>query len=96
MAERDFINAIFKLAEKIKGDRLTLNEQNEIIEHFNKSSNPDAGKRAIEAIGKTIGTSLLLEHSGIEKRASFSTDSVEALLQQVNIEAKKWESQNEK
>ena len=94
MGQEAFLNAMIKLAEKIKGSRLTTEEISSLISAFNTSTKGTTEEKAIDAIQKTVGWHIILEHAQIQKRAAFSTDSIDALLNQVSIEAKKWENEN--
>jgi len=85
MSDQSFLNSIYKLAERGIGRSLTAIEKEEIIVNFNKSIKTNPKDKAIDAIDKTLNTTveLLLEKSS-------SLDAINNLLIQMSAEAEQW------
>lgn len=86
--DNEFIQDIYKVAEKHKGSPLTQSEEQEIIRQFNETKNLPAFERAKKAIEQTIGGKLpeeiFLEFLG------GSLNSLNDLLIKLQLTASTW------
>ncbi|WP_088225718.1 hypothetical protein [Desulfosporosinus sp. FKB] len=89
VSNESFLEAIYMIAEKLKGYALTPDEKKAIIQSFNNSQKPTSAERASEAIEKSI-------HRPILEKKSFSLDNIDNLLLQMKIEAAKWDKEKQK
>lgn len=89
MSEQTFKNSIFKVAVKLKGSALTVNEQSEIVRYFNESKKSTDFERAKEAIEKVVGKNVPLLET-FEKSAEASLDNLDDLLRLMRVEAATW------
>jgi len=88
MADQQFLNAIYKLAEEIKKAPLTPQEKGAFVEAFNNEKG-SAFDRAQKAINKIIGPQLQLEKSA-------SLDNTNRIINDLKKEADKWQQSKNK
>lgn len=82
----------FLIGEKVKGDKLTQEEKNEIEKCFKSSSKETLLERTKEAIENVLNKKF--PKSLMEESASASLDDLDDLLLQLNEEAEKWNHLN--
>lgn len=86
MADTEFLESIYKVAQKAKKGSLTSSEKELIIKEFNESTG-SAYDRATKAITKIVGVNPELI---LEKAATL--DDINRLLSDLKMEAQKWQS----
>jgi len=92
--EQKFINEIFKVAEKQKGQPLNDNEKIQLIKVFNNIPELEPFERAKRAIKKVIGGELPEEI--FFEFLGGTINSLNDLLIQLQSAASEWEKKNKK
>ena len=89
MTDQEFLNAIYAVAEKLKGYSLTDSERTSIIQEFNQlqGTNYQRAKKAIESV---TGIVIPEKFQLLEKAASIN--NLQNLVAQMQSAANEWKN----